>query len=566
MANVVPDVDALRVRPETCQSRRGFLSVLTAGAATALGGLGSGCRARPANAEPTASAREISALLPTRRPIVLVKPDIPGEGPIPDGYLHYPASVVRVVQEKPGRGGKPIRTMMPAWGPTPPGRGRNSYIDAVNAELGVAIDPSLQDGMTFAAKLSAMLGARDVPDILAAPNWEIAKIPRFSQAVKALFADLTEYLQGDAASAYPRLATLPTGAWRYSIWGGRLAAIPYPADGPFPWAFFYRKDLCDRAGVAAPKTLDELYSFGKAMTDPRRGVWAFGLIFEMVQMYFKCPGVQRGWREKPGGGLVFKYELPEYREALAFATRLHREGFVHPDVIENNGSDAKLLFNAGKLIAYRDGPGTWRGVQSEQAKITPGFNMQPIPLFSAVGGDPLVWTVEEPIFYTFIKRGLSRERTEELLRVLDWCAAPLGSFEHQLNEFGVEGQHFSRMPDGSPMRTELGRKEWASQYAYIGGRVPTLVATSDVPNYVQESIEYTRTTYAFREPDPFSGIKIELPPNYSRVITPTEDKINDIVRGRRPLGDLEQIVNEWRRSGGDEGRKFYEKVLADSRQ
>jgi putative aldouronate transport system substrate-binding protein len=558
----VPEQGSDRV--ETWQSRRGFLSAIAAGAATTLGGLGSGCRSRPRNVEVRPSASEISALLPTRQPLVLVKPDIPGEGPIPDGYLRYPASVVRVVHEKPGRGGAPIRTMMPVWGPTPPGRGRNSYLDAVTAELGVPIDPSVQDGATFAAKLSAMLGARDVPDILAVPNWELMKIPRFSQAVKALFADLTEYLQGDSARAYPMLATLPTGAWRYSVWGGRLAAIPFPADGPFPWAFFYRKDLCDRAGVAAPKTLDELYAFGQAMTDPSRGVWAFGNIFEMVQMYFKCPGVQRGWREKPGGGLVFRYELPEYRAALEFTARVHRAGFVHPDVIENNGNDAKLLFSAGKLIAHRDGPGAWRDVQSIQAKNTPGFNMQPIPLFSAVGGDPLVWTLEEPIFYTFIKRGLGRERTLELLRVLNWCAAPFGSLEHQLNEFGVEGQHFAREPDGSPVPTELGRKECANQYRYISGRVPTLVGTSDVPHYVEDSIRYTRSTYAYREHDPFSGIKLELPPNYARVITPTDDKINDIVRGRRPLGDLDQIVNEWRRSGGDEGRKFYEKVLADS--
>jgi putative aldouronate transport system substrate-binding protein len=48
------------------------------------------------------------------------------------------------------------------------------------------------------------------------------------------------------------------------------------------------------------------------------------------------------------------------------------------------------------------------------------------------------------------------------------------------------------------------------------------------------------------------------------VIVPTEFKITDIIRGRRPLGDLDQIVREWRRSGGDEGREFLEKVLADN--
>ena len=55
-----------------------------------------------------------------------------------------------------------------------------------------------------------MLGARDVPDLLCIPSWEIAKIPRFSDAVKALFEDLTDHLKGDAVTPYPMLADLPT--------------------------------------------------------------------------------------------------------------------------------------------------------------------------------------------------------------------------------------------------------------------------------------------------------------------------------------------------------------------
>jgi putative aldouronate transport system substrate-binding protein len=85
-----------------------------------------------------------------------------------------------------------------------------------------------------------------------------------------------------------------------------------------------------------------------------------------------------------------------------------------------------------------------------------------------------------------------------------------------------------------------------------------------VPNYVNDSLAYARTALKYREPNPFAGIKIELPPNVSRVIVPTEFKIIDIIRGRRPIGDLAQIVHEWRRSGGDEGREFLEKVLADN--
>ena len=134
----------------------------------------------------------------------------------------------------------------------------------------------------------------------------------------------------------------------------------------------------------------------------------------------------------------------------------------------------------------QDGMGVWRGTQGEQARVTPGFNIQPVPIFSAVGGDPIAWTDEKPIFYTFIKKGLGKARVEELLRVLDWCACPFGTAENQLREYGVEGKHFTRGPDNSPVLTDLGRKEIAEQYSVLGGRVPSVVGTADVPNYVNE--------------------------------------------------------------------------------
>ncbi len=557
---------AYRPPEERATNRRSFLALLGAGTLTAAAGGTElcACGRKPGGKGAATNARDVAAVLPSYSSIEFLKPDIPGEGPIPSGYLKYPSHLVDAIPDRPGKSGRAIRTMSAAWGPTPPGLGRNSFLKAVNERLGVPVNPSVQDGNGYADKLSAMLGARDVPDLLSAPMWEIDKIPRFSQAVKALFADLTEYLQGDKAFAYPMLAALPTSAWQYSVWGGRLAAVPFPPDGPFPWALFYRKDLTDRAGVAAPKTIDELYDFGRKMTDAVRGVWAFGTIFDMVQMFFKCPHSKGGWRRKASGGLEFKYEIPEFGQALEFTSRLYRDGMVHPDLVATRGGDAGQLFDAGKIIAREDGLGTWRASQSEQARVTPGYDIQPMPVFSAIGGPPLAWGSSEPMFYTFVKKGLGKERTEEILRVLNWCAAPFGSKEYELSAYGVEGTHFTRAADGSPIPTDLGRRELASQYVLLGGRVAAVVGTADVPNFVGDLLGYLRTTAPYIEPDPFAGIKLELPANYSKLQVSTEDKIGDVVRGRRPLGDLDAIVREWRNSGGDEGRAFLEKALGES--
>jgi putative aldouronate transport system substrate-binding protein len=545
--------------------RRAFLTTMGAAAAGMVLGACGKCTSVTRAKGSASSAAQTAAVLPAHHPLELLQPDIPGEGFTPAGFLSYPRQKFsRVVQGKPGRGGPPITTMTAAWGPAPLGLGNNAYLDAINAELGVTVRPSVQDGITYANKLSALLGARDVPDVLSVPTWEVDKIPRFSQAVKALFTDLTEYLQGEKVRDYPMLATLPTSAWQYCVWGGRLSAVPYPTEGVFPWAMFYRRDLTNELGIAPPSSIDELYQFGKKVTNPEKSVWAFGDTFEMVQMYFKCPGMQGGWRRTKSGGLEHKYELPEYREALKFTARLYAEGLVHPDLVASNGADADQLFKSGRVVMMRAGVGVWYAMQRDQQVITRDFDMQPLPLFAAGGGEPIAWGNAAPTFYTFVRKGLSKERTQEILRVLDWCGAPFGSAEYELNLYGEEGKHFTRAADNSPIATDLGRKELANQYRLIGGRVPVLIGSSEVPSYVKDALGYFQATAKYLEEDPFQGIKLEMPASASKVIIATEDKIKDVVRGRRPLSDLDGIVGEWRRSGGDEARAFLEKALADN--
>ncbi|PZF91948.1 extracellular solute-binding protein [Micromonospora deserti] len=548
--------------PGASTDRRTLLRLLGLGTAATIGGATlAGCSKEAGSKGTATQADAIRAVLPTYKPAELLKPDIPGEGPIPDGYLSYPRQLADAITEQPGRGGPPINTMSPWWGPAPPTLGRNSYLAAVNAKLGVEVNPSLQDGVTYADKLNAMLGARDVPDLLCVPNWEVDKVARFSDAVKALFEDLTDHLKGDAAAKYPYLAALPTGAWEYSVWGGRLYAVPFPTDGPFALALFHRKDLLDSAGLSTPTSPEELHEFGRKATDPAKGVWAFGSVFDMVQQFFGC---QQHWRKKPDGGLEHKFENPAFLAALEFTAKLFAEGLVHPDTVASKGADEKQLFKSGKILMFQDGLGAWQGMQGERVKELPSFNMQPLPIFGVNGAPAVIWGSEKPVFYTFVKKGLGVERVDELLRVLNWCAAPFGSREFELREYGVEGQHFTRAADGSPVPTELGRKEMGAQYTHIGGRVPVKVKSGDTPDYVADYLGYYQKNIGLMEKDLFAGIKLELPANWSKIIQPTEDKIRDILRGRRPVSDLEQVKKEFFASGGEEGRAFHEKALADN--
>jgi putative aldouronate transport system substrate-binding protein len=547
-------------------NRRNFLSLVGLGAlATTGGGLLAGCGEASSGGGSATDTDKLSALMPKQKSLNLeIKPDIMSTRPVADGYTTFPSRFVDAISEKPGKSSQAIKAITPAWGPAPPGLGQSAYLEAVNAELGVSVDFSIQDGNTYADKLNAILAARDVPELLCVPSWEVAKLPRFTDAVKVLFEDLTDHLKGDAVSAYPMLATFPTSSWRKAVWNDRLMAIPNPTDGPFPWILMSRKDMLDAAGLQAPKTIQELYDIGKRVTDPAKGVWAFDDIFAMVQMFHKVPGSKEGWRRNADGSVVFKYETPEFKQSVEFMAKLYKDGLVHPEVIASKGADSKLLLASGKIVFKQDGMGAWQPLQAQYQKVTPTLNIQPVPIFSATGGDPLVWGADEPISYTFVKKGVSKDRMQELLRVINWCSAPFGTTEYFLREYGVEGKHYTRAAGAPPIKQDLAFKEIQNQYFFISGRSPVVQPTPDTPNYVKDMLGYSNAMVKHLEKDPWDGLKLEYPAKFKATLVPTEDKITDILRGRQPLSELDAVVNEWRTAAGNETRDFMAKALSDA--
>ena len=550
-------------------SRRNFLGLVGLGATTVAGGsVLAGCSDRPAASGTAQQVDKVSGVLPNARDLSLAipPPDVKGVRPVSDGYTKFPSQLLDAITERPGTSGKEVSAMTPVWGPAPPAMAGNAYLQAVNAELGTPINFTAGDGVTYAEKLNAMFGARDVPELLCVPGWEVSKIPRFSQAAGALFEDLTPYLAGDAVSRYPMLAAFPTRGWQESVWNQRLMAIPNDTKFGFGWTLFARKDLLDQDGHSMPTSLEELLAVGKAVTNPEKKVWAFNDIFDMVQMYYKVPGkgAKDGWRLKADRTPEFKIETPEFRQAIEVMAKVYKDGLVHPDIVASKGADAKALFAPGnQLIFMRDGFGVWEGAQAEHQKVIKTLKIAPVPYFSATGGNPLIWGGEEPISFTFIRKGMGKDRVEELLRMINWCSAPFGTKEYLLRQNGVEGKHHTMTPNG-PVNTDLGFKEIANQYFFISGRRPVEQPTPATPDYVPDSIAFKNNAVTFVEQDPWQGMKLEMPAKYKANIVPAADKITDVLRGRRPLSDVDAIVKEWRANGGDEARDLLAKALADA--
>jgi putative aldouronate transport system substrate-binding protein len=538
-------------------TRRGFLGLVGASVLVA------GCAEKRQVSKGTAvAADKLKSLAPNRIPFDIpgLKPDLAGSEFVQPGFLTRPAQMVQAVTTPPLTSGKEVTAMTPLWGTVPPGIGDNSYYEEVNKRLGGVVRFNISDGNTYGQKLSTVLASGDVPEMVMVPQWELIKIGHFTEAANKLFADLSPYLAGDKAKEFPLLANYDTAAWQYGVFGGVLQGIPWQND-PYPFATFVRQDILEELGLQQPKSGDDLVALGKAITDAKKKRWAFGGGMEQeMQRAFAAP---REWRKKSDGTLEYKYETPEWAASIEFMTKLFEAGYVHPDIVANQDADNKGIFGSGQMIIYRDGPGAWHEALGRFQADNPKFDMQIVAPYPAKpGGKTIMWRNEPAGMFVFIKKGLGDARTRELLALSNWASAPFGTQEYELVFNGVEGKHYN-VEDGKIKQTALGRKEVAPTYMFLSGR-PAANEKSQYKGLVQAQYDWQTTSSKILDNDPFVGIRVERPSKMAGLAKPTEDKMQEIFRGKRPVSEWATIVKEWQDQGGNEAREFYMKVAREN--
>jgi putative aldouronate transport system substrate-binding protein len=481
-----------------------------------------------------------------------VTPDYPSVNGSTAVYLTAPEEYVQSVPTPPGSGST-INAMLPIYSAVPPGLPDNKYFTAMNEMLGSEVVLNAVEGGSYSEKLQAVLASPDdVPDWVVVPSGNIPA--RFDEAVEALFADLTPYLAGDAIADYPNLANITTDTWKYCVYNGKLMGLPNPQESIGSW-LFYRIDVLEEAGVAPPTNAEELMAFAKELTDERAGRWGLDNIFTGgIDNMFRVP---LRWR-LDDGALVHRYETDEYKEALLFQQELFASGVVHPDAVANTGS-YKTRFEAAQVVAMVDSFGGWRGSMRRVAPQIPGYDQRPALPFAHDGGTPFIPRPDAVNMTSFIKKG-DEAKVQEILGLANALAAPFGTDEFRLVNYGVEGEHWEAEADGTESTTALGSKEVVATYKFLTAPnvVEALVSDDTISELTHEFMEAAIPNLV---EDPFWGRRIIEPSRFASLQQPMRDLEADVARGRGDAAAIDAAVDAWRSSGGDDLRDFYTELL-----
>ncbi|WP_426450255.1 extracellular solute-binding protein [Paenibacillus sp. S-38] len=332
-----------------------------------------------------------------------------------------------------------------------------------------------------------------------------------------------------------------------------------------PWSrqgVIYRKDWADALGLAAPKTVDDLFKMAKAFTenDPDkngkkdtmgitdRNDLVYGA-FKTVSSYFGTPN---NWGVKDGA-IYPEFEDPAYLETMKWFQQLFKDGAINKDFPVTSKSDQQNLFTTGKAGIYI---GSLPDVLTLHQKLSAVNKDAVLDVANHIEGPkgPGIWAL--PGFGSGVIFPKSAVKTEaELKDILAYFDKLMDPETANLLFYGQEGKHYT-IKDGKALLTD-DVKLWERdvkpyQALQVGGESTIKMLTSGFTLPVRtKAEEQVKDNEKFLIHDP------TLPLD-SKTYTEKGARLQEIIKDasyKFMLGSIDEAgfqkeVERWKKEGG----------------
>jgi putative aldouronate transport system substrate-binding protein len=491
---------------------------------------------------------------------------------VPDVFLKLPP-LFKSVLTVPGRGSR-VTTFQQTTAATPRPKAENRYWQELEKRLGVTLELGLTPAGAYNEKIAAVTASGDLADL----TWvSLLNAPSQNQAIlQGAYADLTPYLTGGALEEFPHLAAFPDRLWKNATIKGKIYGVPRPLLTPGDMLVF-RQDWAEKVGFAQIRNADDFFKCmvaftkndpdgnGRADTFGLAGCTTIGAANFNLPWFMQVFRVPHQWRRNPDGTLTNAIETEEFRQTIAFQRRLFEAGIFHPDSATLTNAQLRDTFLAGKHGGNAGSIGSLAsptGFRRQIKELTPTGEVVGLVPFGHDGGPGVAHSGLG--YFGFVclpaKAARDRERVKELLRILDFYAAPFGSEEQTFLQYGIEGVHHELEPDGSRLRNDFGEADIRD--------IPNLTSHPPVLYYPHQPAEALYTQGVARQ-----MVEIGIADPTLTAYSPTQaakagelsqlriDRLTAIIAGREPLSALDGFIRDWRSRGGDQIRKEYEQDL-----
>jgi len=496
-------------------------------------------------------------------------PDFPAAGPeYQVGFMNFPKNPPKSWSKAPpGSGGK-VLSYTNTGAPLPPTpMAQNPAWQEVNKQLNATVDFQIILQSDYPAKLATMMAGNDLTDfILIGKN-----VQNLTPFLKAKTADLTPYLGGDAVKDYPNLAAIPTYSWTNSACArdGKLYMVPISRYQPGNMLLKNVQVYDTEIGKDyTPKDADDFKRVLQALNRPQENRYALAPITnrpDIIDFMASVFGAPKNWRLGSDGKLLRDIETPEYRDTIAFIRDLVVAGVFFPDSAGvPNATVARESFIGTKFVLDNQSYGNawqddWTRGPRQNPPVVPGA----VAPFAAHAGQKPMHHFGDGFYATTTLKQAPPDRIKELLRIMDWVAAPFGSQEDLLLTTGVPDRDYSLGSDGNPIPTQFSNVDANSvPWKYLTQH-PQVAYWPGIPDYAKAAIDYEKAVIPIGVQDPTIGLSS---PTFEKQGVPLnqtlQDAVFDLITGRRPLSDYDQIAKDWQAAGGNQIREELQQVIA----
>jgi multiple sugar transport system substrate-binding protein len=294
---------------------------------------------------------------------------------------------------------------------------------------GVKVEQTSVPGASLIPKVLQQASSRTLPDLLMLDNADLQQI-----AQTGALTPLDQY--GVDSSGFAK-GILSAGTYKGRVYG----LAPYVSTV----ALFYNKDMLAKAGVAVPRTWDELKTAAAKLTRPGR----YGMAVDANATF------EGSWQFLPflwsNGGDEKQLDTPQAAQALQLWVDLVKNGSMSKSVLNWTQADVHDQFAAGRTAMMINGP--WRiPVLDKDKNLHWGVAPIPVPRAGQTPITPLggeVWAVPQ---------NPSKARQKKAAQVL----ACLNDSSSML---ALAKQHFT-VPSRSTVATEYA-EQFPSMAAFV---------------------------------------------------------------------------------------------------
>ncbi len=378
----------------------------------------------------------------------------------------------------------------------------------------------------------------------------------------------------DNAQDYPNLSQYDPAMAQAFVVDGHLYGMYMNSDKVGRFGLSYRTDWAENLGLAAPKTVDDVYNmlyqftYGDPDGNGKDDTYGLNLCkytgpLDVMQVWF---GVGNKWVENEAGELVPVHMTQEYMEALNWFKKLYDDGLIAKDwAIRDTGSWKDDNYNsvAGAYCdCIDDGRRIWdyftqndiKSVTHPEETATMSF----APSISLDGTNARALATSLTGFFAITRAAKSEAEVRACLEFLDKMS---DDEMLMLVMYGLEGIHWELDENGEVV--QINKEDKALHKGYSGlNQMTPYMPNANPTNYVFHRTEADRAmTDAFAEtagivvPNPalgYLGNSATYAANGGNL-----DLILDDARTQYIVGDIDQAGlqaawDQWLASGGQQ--------------